>query len=197
MKIIYSLRLFATRLMQSISTRLLRVIYPLFGCVDYNGLEYIDHDKRYLFVANHKSFGDVYAIFIGMSLANLWRCSPTRFMTNTQIYRSFLWPIIMLGGGFPTKRNRSGYSAVNQSIEYLRNNQNVVIFPEGGRVLSRSSRPHTGVIRIIKGCDFPIEVVAVHIDWEKRGKRRHLRIVHSPCKNISSPEAIMDEIYSL
>ncbi len=197
MKIINSLRLLSTRIMQSSTTWSLRVVYPLFGSIEFKGLKHIDHNKRYLFVANHKSFGDVYAIFIGMSLINLWRCSPTRFMTSSHVYYTLLRPVIMLGGGFPTKRSRAHYSAVHQSIDYLRNNQNVVIFPEGGRVQSKSSRPHTGVVRIIEGCDFPIEVIAVHIDWQKRGRKRHLRVVHSPCTDTSSAEAIMDAIYAL
>lgn len=198
MKTIYRLRVFITRILQVATTRLLRIVIPLFVTLEYKGISDIDHSRRYLFISNHRTYFDVYAIFIGMSIKDLWRCSATRFMTAAQIYYSPLLPFIALGGGYPTRKSRGGYSAVHQSITYLHSGQNVVIFPEGRRVRHEKTNPHSGVTRIIHGItDDDLDIILVHLDWEVSLLRRRLRVVHRRYHGDTSPKAIMDAIYSL
>ena len=166
--------------------------------LEQSNIPAIDPSKRYLFVSNHQSYGDVFAIFLGWPVKNLWRTAPVRFMTSPNIYYSLLYPIIVTGGGFPTRRlSRQPYSAVEQAISFLRAGQNVVIFPEGRRTHAGVTPAHSGVYRIIQGCDFPIEIVLVHLDWQGSGLKRSLRTTYADPKTFFSAQDLLDQIYTL
>lgn len=199
MKIIKRISYFVISTFQICSTLLLRWIWLLaIGKIEVHNPPDIERDKPYLFVANHATYLDVYAIFLGMKLTSLFRCAPTRFMTAPSIYYSPLRPIIILGGGFPAKnRHPDSHGAVTESIRYLRDKQNVVIFPEGGRVHRVSGQAHTGVKRIADGYGDGLVIVLVKLSWQRNGHRKHLRVAYGLTEKIISPDETMREIYAL
>lgn len=155
-------------------------------------------DERYLFISNHQSQLDAFAVFSCFTYRQMRTVAPTRFMTASGIYYSYLLPFLVLCGCYPTKKNRHpAYDPVAQSIDYLRHGQNVYIFPEGRRTLQSESSPRSGVKRIYDGAQTPLIPILIHLDWMVEGKRRNLRVVFKKGTTVESPEALMQEIYRL
>ncbi|MFZ1812260.1 MAG: lysophospholipid acyltransferase family protein [Candidatus Saccharimonadales bacterium] len=158
----------------------------------------IDPKRHYLFVSNHQSYLDAYAIFMGLPVQTIYRSCPLRYMTAAPIYFSLLMPLIWLGGGFPTRRRRRDYHAVDYAISRLDMGERVVIFPEGKRSVRGAVAPHSGVQRIINGVTTPVEVILVHLDWSRTSWwRRTLRVNYRTHTGSSDPAEIMSSIYQL
>ena len=154
--------------------------------------------ERYLFTANHQSRLDPFAVFASFTYREMRAISPTRFMTAGGIYYSFLYPLLVACGCYPTRKKRSRtYDAVSQSIYYLEHKQNVFIFPEGRRTLQADSQPRSGVKRIHDNTGVPLTPILIHLEWNIDGKRRSLRVVYKKGSPITSPETLMEQIYRL
>lgn len=157
-----------------------------------------EHNTRYLFVANHQSRLDPFAVFAALSYRQLKQITPTRFMTAGAIYYSALRPFLSLCGCYPTrKKNDSAYDTVEQSIHFLEHQQNVFIFPEGRRTLQAESQPRSGVKRIFDGTSIPITVILIHLEWTIEKKHRSLKVVFSQTDLINSAGSLMEQIYRL
>lgn len=159
----------------------------------------IHPDRRYLFVANHQSQLDAFAVFAGLSYQQMRDVGPTRFMTAGYIYYSWLFPLVFMCGCYPTrKKSDPGYDPVDQSIYYLGHGQNVFIFPEGKINLQSESQPRMGVKRIFDGTQTPFTLVLIHLEWSHVGnKRRNLRVVFAEASEVTSPESLMEQLYRL
>ncbi len=155
-------------------------------------------DETYLFISNHQSQPDAFAVFSRFTYRQMRIVAPTRFMTAGGIYYSYLFPFLVLCGCYPTKKkSHPDYDPVAQSIDYLHQGQNVYIFPEGRRTLQSESNPRSGVKRIYDGVHTPIIPILIHLEWTLEGKRRNLRVVFKKGDTIESPESLMQEIYRL
>jgi 1-acyl-sn-glycerol-3-phosphate acyltransferase len=159
----------------------------------------IDPSKRYLFVANHQSRLDAFALFAKVPHKTQSQISPIRYMTAGSIFYSWLWPVLKGCGCFPTrKKSDTSYSAVDQSLAYLNEGQNVFIFPEGQRTLRRDSNPRNGVQRIIQEYKGELTIVLVHVEWSHPHNKRHLDVTFAPYDGRSDdPKTIMDAVYAL
>lgn len=155
-------------------------------------------NETYLFISNHQSQLDAFAVFACFTYRQMRTVAPTRFMTAGGIYYSYLYPFLVLCGCYPTKKkSRPDYDPVAQSIDYLHRGQNVYIFPEGRRTVQSESKPRSGVKRIYDGVRAPITPILIHLEWTVRGKQRDLRVVFKKGATIESPKSLMQEIYRL
>ncbi len=158
----------------------------------------IERNQNYLFVSNHQSYLDVYAIFMGLKTRIIYRSCPLRFMTASSVYFSPLLPFIWLGGGFPTRRKDKTYHAVNYAIERLDLGERVVIFPEGRRSVPGTVQPHSGVTRIINGVTKPLNIILVRLHWRRTSWfRRSLHVTYKNYSGRSDQDSLMQTIYSL
>jgi 1-acyl-sn-glycerol-3-phosphate acyltransferase len=93
------------------------------------GLEKIDKSKSYIFIGNHQSHFDVFAIFTALPLT-------ARFMAKAELYRIpvFGWALAATGTVRIDRSNREkSISSMNDALERIRKGVSVVIFPEGTR----------------------------------------------------------------
>ncbi len=120
-------------------------------------------------------------------------------MTAGGLYYSWRWPFLAACGCFPHKKlSKPDYNAVNQSIEYLNSGQNLFIYPEGKRVLQKDSQPRNGVTKIIDGYSGNLNIILVHIAWERNGWRRKMNVSFEPYSGDKiNAEQIMDKVYGL
>jgi|JI10StandDraft_1071094.scaffolds.fasta_scaffold15609_2 1-acyl-sn-glycerol-3-phosphate acyltransferase len=185
---------------QLLSSKLILYVTRYTGFLDMKteGLPPIDPNKRYIFVSNHQSYMDVYVMFMGFPSRIIARACPVHYMTSPRVYFTLLMPIIWLGGGFPTKRKRAGYHAVDHAVQLLDNHQTVVIFPEGKRSAPGVTPAHSGVQRIIDGASIKPEIILVHLDWDKQSWfHRKLRVAYKEYHGDIDASAMMRAIYAL
>ena len=195
---IMSLKLQIIRSFQSTATWLIVKYLKKHGNLSTTLPFTFNANQRYLFVANHQSQFDPFAVFASLTYAEMLAIAPTRFMTAGRIYYSYLYPFLALCGCYPTHKNRDPtYDPVAQSIHYLENDQNVFIFPEGRINLQSESQPRMGVKRIFDGTRSSFTLVLIHLEWCHEGKRRNLKVVFEQGSEIESPESLMEQLYRL
>lgn len=175
---------FAGSLSAMIAARVCRIYMQLAGGVDLKLSLTLDPHVSYVFVSNHQSQLDPFAVFGALSLRDNIYAAPVRFMTAKTIYYSFLRPVLKSMGCYPTKGSRE--QIIAESVGYLCDGYNVFIFPEGKRTLQSTSQPRPGVGDLIRQASLKMDVtmVLVHIEWQrKRFGRRHATISIAPATN--------------
>lgn len=154
-----------------------------------------------IFAANHQKRTDPIAIFSSISLVDLYRSSPVKFLTWRGIYNTVAKPILFLTGCFST--HGKGKHGVSGSVYYAKLGYKVFIFPEGKRVHKGTTvQPYSGISYILD--ELPnVRLVLIKIDWQERK-----RLFSRPVLNVtfadapkeldrSNPESIMTAIYRL
>lgn len=185
---------------QIIANRILRFLMLFLGNLTLNGtIPQNDTKRRYLFVSNHQSKIDAFAIFGAMPLSANLMFAPMKFMTAHSIYYSYLRPFLASWGCYPHKI--PGIDIIDYSASLMRQGYNLFIFPEGKRVTKDGSQPKSGVTRLIEATreEKPV-IMLVHIQWKRHGFRRSASVtIRKAPKNldVSSPVAIMAAIYEL
>lgn len=92
--------------------------------INANGLNNIP-DNNFLLAGNHLNILDSWVL---ISLID----EPIRFMVDQKLYRYYLWELFFRTlGTFPINPNEADLKAVKTSINLLKDNENVCIFPEG------------------------------------------------------------------
>lgn len=160
-----------------IAARICRAYMYLSGGVDLKSSITIDPNASYLFVSNHQSQLDPFAVFGSLPLRENIKVAPVKFMTAKTVYYSSIRPLLKSMGCYPTRGSRE--QIIAESVEYLCDGYNVFMFPEGKRTLQSTSQPRPGVSDLIKQASskLDIKMILVHIDWErKRFGRRHVTI---------------------
>lgn len=97
----------------------------------------IDHDKRYVFVANHHSYLDIPCILAAVP-------QPIRFMAKVSLFKIPIFGWAMGRAGFipiDRKNRRTAVKSFDLAAQRLRAGNTVVIFPEEGRSRERQMRP--------------------------------------------------------
>jgi 1-acyl-sn-glycerol-3-phosphate acyltransferase len=142
----------------------LDLIRPVFGWMGrgfwklkLNGLENIPQQGGVLIASNHQSYLDPFLIGVAIK-------RPLRFLAWSEALE---WPIagkmMRLMGAWPLQLQGSDPAAIRRSIQWLRDNGALVIFPEGGRGLPNGSmvRFKGGAVRLALEADVPILPVTI------------------------------------
>lgn len=96
-----------------------------FYSIESNGLDNIPTDSNYLLIGNHLHILDSWLL---MSLID----EDLRFMVDKKLYRYKLWEKFFSRlGTFPIDPDAIDLKAIKTTLTLLRNDENVVIFPEG------------------------------------------------------------------
>ncbi len=107
--------------------RLERFVYrPLFPYKKHGHTQPYD-DRAYLFVGNHYSVLDV--IVVAMATTK-----PVHFIAKKELFaKGISKKFVNKCECIPVNRDGTDVKAVMQSMKYLKNNESVIIFPEGTR----------------------------------------------------------------
>lgn len=151
-----------------------RIFITPFYPVRYEGREHIPEGPA-IICANHSSLLD--PIFIAFALT-LRR--QTRFMAKAELFSiPVLGPIIRGVGSYPVKRGTSDVNAIRLSMQYLKQGEKILMFPEGTRVAEdEAADVKTGAIRLAMKLNVPI--LPVYIPRKKRIFRRDTVKIGSP-----------------
>lgn len=180
-------------------TRLIGSIIRIYTTTEVKDLPHLSRDRRYLFIANHQSRIDTFAVLAPFSKSQQQVAgAPIRIITARGIYYSPLLLLLKACGCYPTrKRDDPQYDAVKQSIAFINKKQNIFIFPEGKRTPRSESSPKDGVVRIIQQSPEPLTIVLIHLEWKKTKFRRKLIIHYKEAASVGTAQEIMNQIYSL
>jgi 1-acyl-sn-glycerol-3-phosphate acyltransferase len=138
----------------------------LFWRTRYSGMEHIPQEGGVIIAANHQTYLDP-----------VWVALPIRREIRYLAWsESFGWPVIgrIIGwlGAWPLQVEKSDPTAIRRTIQMLKNNGAVVIFPEGGRCPADGtmSRFKNGAVRMALEANVPILPVTIrggHRAWPK------------------------------
>jgi 1-acyl-sn-glycerol-3-phosphate acyltransferase len=160
----------------------------------------ITQDKSYVIVANHRGMPDPFIIGYGMRASLVYKITPLRFFTQNRFFKNpLLIPLLVGYGCFPARHETGRNSGINFSLELLKDNQNLVIFPEGkvGK-FDRAIFPRTGVEVLANESN--VWLIPARVKWSrKRGifKSYSLSIGKPFSGKNMTAEQIMDVVYSL
>lgn len=125
--------------------------------LEFQGIENIPEHGGLIIAANHQSYGDPFWLALPIK-------RPVRFLAWSE---AFSWPVvgkaIKLLGAWPLQVTGSDPGAIRRSLTWLRNENVIVIFPEGGRGLPDGSmvRMKGGAIRMALEAEVPILPVTI------------------------------------
>jgi len=134
------------------------------------GMEHIPDTGPILFVSNHQCYLD--PLLIGCCTTT----RPFRSMARSTLFRNpvFAWLIDQIGA-FPVERGQGDTAAIKKCIRVLKNDQALVVYPEGTRTDDGHVRPFkSGVLLLIRKARpqvVPVAIAGAHEVWPK-GKSR-------------------------
>ncbi len=178
----------------------LRICHPV---IRISGRENLPTGAAVL-CANHSSFSDPVWILAWSRLSRL-----PRTMAKKELFRNpvFRW-VFSLIGAFPVDREKTDITAIKTAMHTLKDNNKLLIFPEGTRVRKgKTSQPHSGAVLIAHRMKAPI--VPVYLSVQK-GLFRPIRLVFGTPYMVDfggekpdsaaldqSAVVMMDKIYSM
>lgn len=133
------------------------LICRLFWDVRYRGLENVPATGGVIIAGNHQTYLDPFWLSAPIT-------RPVRFLAWNE---ALAWPIIgklmRLLGAWPLQLEGSDLAAIRKSLQWLRSEGAVVIFPEGGRGKEDGSmgRFKSGAVRIALEAGVPILPVTI------------------------------------
>lgn len=163
---------------------LLRLLWRL----RFEGTEHVPPAGRLIIAANHQTYIDPFWLALPIS-------RPLRFLAWDE---SFSWPLVgkclRWLGAWPLQVERSDPRAIRRSLQWLRQEGALVIFPEGGRAYSDGALQEfkVGALRIALEADTPILPVTIrggHRVWP-RGQRfprflKRVEIIYHPLRRLT------------
>ncbi|HFD32599.1 MAG TPA: HAD-IB family hydrolase [Gammaproteobacteria bacterium] len=121
---------------------------------EWKGLQHIPKNKGAILIANHTSYLDHYVIGL---IVSLYYRRRVRFLAKKQHFETpFQKWIHELLGAFPIDRDNGGKDGLKNVVERLKNNEIVLIYPEGTRSvdgLMKEFKPGVLHTHFKSGCD--------------------------------------------
>lgn len=107
--------------------RFARIVYkPMFPYKKHGHIEPYN-DRAYIFVGNHLSLFDVVPLAMATD-------RPVHFMAKSSLFeKGLMKKFVLKCQCIPVNRDGNDIKAVMQAMKYLKNNESIVIFPEGSR----------------------------------------------------------------
>lgn len=139
----------------------------LFIRVEVQGLEHLDPERSFIFIANHSSMFDIPAVagFI------------PGYLRGIEASRQHNWPLYgwAMGrlGNLPIERDdvHSSISTMRRAADYLKSGGNLIIFPEGQRTITGHLLPFKKLpFHLAKRSGMPIVPIAISGMFEINNK---------------------------
>lgn len=190
--------------MYSIAYWLVTLYFRLFYGLRVYGREHIKPGAM-IVAANHDSIAD--PIFAACAMPRKIRL---RFMGKAELFRfpPLRWLITALGA-FPIERGKGDIGALRKTLEMLKNNEKVIIFPDGHRSHEEDPENAKNGTALI-ACKSGAPVLPMYITPRRRFLKRNVRVIIGPSYIPKLPEGmpraegyrhitleLMNHIYSL
>lgn len=132
-------------------SRFVKHFMKIFYNIECSGIENIPEDTNYILAGNHLHILDSWLL---MSLVD----DPLRFMVDKKLYRYALWEKFFTKlGTFPIDPESFDLKAIKTTLELLKTEENIVIFPEGATHSRKSNLPFKpGITKISSKTNTPI-----------------------------------------
>lgn len=159
----------------------------------------LDHKSPTVYASNHQTMLDSPAVFTALSVLQLHKAAPVKFMTWHKYYNTKYKPLLWLTGCYSS--HGDGLTGLDAATEYALQGYGSFMYPEGKRTRPGTRNPaYPGISRLMERLP-SARLVLVHIEWEPRSKRfskpkLSVSMRDAPSTlDVYDPEAIMDAIY--
>jgi 1-acyl-sn-glycerol-3-phosphate acyltransferase len=126
--------------------------------VTYHGLEHARAPGPHLFVANHQSFVDIWALTVALP-------DSARYVAKAELFRIPIFGWAMAAAGFiPIARSQraKAIASLDRAAAHVRSGLSIVLFPEGTRSLDGRLLPFKkGAFHLALAAGAPIVPVAI------------------------------------
>jgi 1-acyl-sn-glycerol-3-phosphate acyltransferase len=126
--------------------------------VTYRGLEHVRAPGPHLFVANHQSFVDIWALTVVLP-------DSARYVAKAELFRIPIFGWAMLAAGFiPIARSHrsKAIASLDRAAAHVRDGLSIVLFPEGTRSPDGRLQPFKkGAFHLALAAGAPIVPVAI------------------------------------
>ncbi len=147
------------RIVRGLIYFLIRFAHPV---IRIQGRENVP-DGAVVVAGNHSSFTDPIWIHIGMMTKRM----PLTMAKKELFNRCLIGKLLSKFGAFPVDREGNDIQAIKTSLQCLRENNKLVIFPEGTRVRhGKASEPHKGAVML--ACRAKVDILPVYITAKKK-----------------------------
>ncbi len=183
-----------------------RFVYRIAYNMHFEGLENIPEKEGIIIASNHRSYADPV-------LLTMYMKRPVKYMAKEELFKNkFFAAFIRMLGAFPVKRGAGDMKVIDDSVEILKNGNNLVIFPEGTRSKeNKVGNGKTGVAMIAAMSGADVLPVGICFDGPKLKFRCRLTVKigkvikadeiavsgNSPRELRGVKQRIMDEITTL
>ena len=138
--------------------------------VHYIGRENIPEGKVVV-ACNHSSLSDP----VWLHLALKCKKVPMTMAKKELMDKPFIGWLCTKLGGFPVDRNKADFQAIKTALQCLRDNNKLIIFPEGTRIRKgKISQPHNGTIML--ACRGKAQILPVYLT-QKKGLFRPINVI--------------------
>lgn len=142
-----------------ISKLILRPIYKMW-LRKVNGLDNIPKNKPFIIAANHSSYFDIFIppILIVPKLDKKLHAFVNSYYWNNPLTKYFLnmWEEIPVYVGKEKNSKEKNKLALEKALKYLKNNELIMIFPEGKRSDGKLLKAYTGVAKLVLKAKVPV-----------------------------------------
>lgn len=139
-----------------ISRWIVGVVSRLYFRIEFEGVERVPTSGAMIVAPNHVSYLD--PLWVSIPIGR-----PLRYMTWDRMTQlPLLGPLMLAYGSFPVNVDRGDRAALKASLEQLRADGGLMVFPEGGRTRTGRLEPFKpGVIRLAMDTAAPIVPVTI------------------------------------
>lgn len=136
--------------------KFLWVVYKVIFRLKIKGRENIPSEGPVVLASNHSSILDPVAVGIAST-------RPINFMAKEELFNiPILRNFFLALKSYPVKRGKFDRAAINKTLNYLKNNEIVALFPEGTRKKkAEAEKPYRGVALIAQKGNAPIVPIAI------------------------------------
>ena len=130
------------------------------------GRENIPKDKNFILVSNHTSNLDPPMLGVAVKM-------PISFMAKEELFKNKIFGgLIKKLGAFPVSRGNGDIGAIKNAIRLLKDGNNMVMFPEGGRSKTKGMlrRGKSGAVMIASRTGCGLLPVGISADFKFRGR---------------------------
>lgn len=144
-----------------ISKVVLRFILFFVFRIKVEGSENVPSEGGVLLAVNHRSNWDPVIAALGCK-------RKLRFMAKSELFKNKVFAALITSlGAFPVHRGKGDIGAIKSALGILKNNETMLIFPEGGRVKDeRLAEAKPGAVLLAIRAEVPI--VPVYISGKYR-----------------------------
>ena len=148
-----------------------RFVYHIAYDLHFEGLENIPADEGVVIASNHRSYADPVLLTVHMK-------HPVKYMAKEELFKNKLFAaFIRMLGAFPVKRGSGDMKVIDDSVELLKNRNNLVIFPEGTRSKeNKVGKGKTGVAMIAAKSGADVLPVGICFEGKKLKFRCRLTV---------------------